>query len=92
MFLSTIVPFLELFLSMPLSVTLTIFQGYSNVRQFQVKIVRSCPTKFKLCSVVKFVVYIMNVPLYSLSHLVTHKLVTHVESHASAVSLLESGE
>ena len=63
------VPFLELFLCMPLSVTVTIFQGYSNVRPFQVKIVRSCPIKLKLCSVVKFVVYIMNVPLYSLSHL-----------------------
>ena len=36
---------IELYLFIPLSVTLTIFQGHKSVKQFQLKILRSLPIK-----------------------------------------------
>ena len=43
----------ELYLFIPLSVTLTIFQGRSNVKEFQLKTFCSYPIKLKLCRIVK---------------------------------------
>ena len=44
---------IEVCLFIPLSVTLTMFQGHSSVRQFQVEILCSHPIKLKLCRIVK---------------------------------------
>ena len=48
----------ELHLFIPLSMTLTIFQGHSSVKQFQLKILRCEPIKLKLCMVIYHVDYI----------------------------------
>ena len=50
--LCMVVLFIELYLFIPLWVALTIFQGHSNVKQFYLKIMCSCPVKWKLCSMV----------------------------------------
>ena len=39
----------ELYLFIPLSVTLTVFQGRTNVEQFSLKILCFYPFKLKLC-------------------------------------------
>ena len=39
---------IKLYLFIPLSVTLTVYQGHSNVEHFKLKIVCSYPIKFKL--------------------------------------------
>ena len=44
----------ELYLFIPLLVTLTIFQGHSSVKQSELKILCSCPTNFKLIRIVKY--------------------------------------
>ena len=54
----------ELYLLIPLSVNLAIYQGHSNVTQFQPKILSSYPVKFKLCTIVVYVRQIKNIPLF----------------------------
>ena len=44
---------IELYVLMPLSMTLTIFQGHSNIEQFKLKSVCSDPVKLKLYRIVK---------------------------------------
>ena len=59
---------LNLFISnaIILSVTLTIFQGHSSVKQFCLNILFSYPIQFKLCRVVKYIMQAMNIPLFVL--------------------------
>ena len=45
------------------SVTLIAFQGHNNVKQFQLKILRSYLIKLKLCMIVDYIKEIMNMPL-----------------------------
>ena len=45
----------DLHLFMPLSVTLTTFQGHSSVEHFWLKILHSCPNKLKLSTSVNCV-------------------------------------
>ena len=51
----------------PVHATFSDLDHISRLQQCQAVSSQNC--MFKLCSVVKFVVYIMNIPLYSLSHL-----------------------
>ena len=44
---------IKLYLVLPLSVTLAICQGHSNIAQFEQKVLCSCPVQLKLCRVVK---------------------------------------
>ena len=51
--LCMMVPLTELYLFVPVSVTLTIFQGHSNVKQLQLEILCSYLVKLKLCRIVR---------------------------------------
>ena len=51
----------ELYLFITLSVTLTLFQGHSNVKQFVLKILCSYLIKLKLCRIVKYTKQVMNI-------------------------------
>ena len=53
--LCMIVLLIELYLFIPHSVTLALFQGHSNVKMFALKILCSDPVKFKLCKIVKYI-------------------------------------
>ena len=48
-----VVLLIVLYLFIPLAVTLTIFQGHSDVKQFELKILCSYPVNLKLCRIVK---------------------------------------
>ena len=53
--LCTMVVLIELYLFIPLLVTLIVFQGHSNVKQFSLKVFSSYRIKLKLCAIVDFV-------------------------------------
>ena len=55
---------IQLYPFIPPLLTLTIFQGRSSVRQFQLKCLCSHPVKLKLCWIVKPVKQIRNIPLF----------------------------
>ena len=59
---------IELYLFISLSVTLTIFQGHSNVKEFPLEILCCYLVKLKLCMIVNFISYIMNIQYFWLSH------------------------
>ena len=52
--LCMLVLLIELYLVIPLSVNLTIFQGQSNVKLSKLKILYSYLIKLKLCRIVKY--------------------------------------
>ena len=49
------------YLFITFSVTLTLFQGHSNVKQFVLKILCSYLIKLKLCRIVKYTKQVMNI-------------------------------
>ena len=53
--LCVMVVLIELYLFIPLLVTLIVFQGHSNVKQFSLKVFSSYRIKLKLCAIVDFV-------------------------------------
>ena len=55
---------IELYLFITLSVTLTLFEGHSNVKQFWLNILHSYPIKLKLCRTVKYIAQVMNISLF----------------------------
>ena len=55
---------LELYPFIALSVTLIVVQGYSSVKQFQLKISCSYPIKLQLCRIVRYIKQVMNVPQF----------------------------
>ena len=55
---------IELYLFIPLSVTLTLFQGHSSVKQIELKFLCSYQIKLKLYTVVNYVTQIMNTLLF----------------------------
>ena len=59
-----IVLLIELYVLIPFSVTLTVFQCHGSVKQFQLKTLYFYLIKSKLCRILKHVTYIMNIPLF----------------------------
>ena len=55
---------IELCFFITLSVTLTLFQGHSSVKQFELNILCSCPIKLQLCRIAKYIKQAMNIPLF----------------------------
>ena len=55
---------IELYPSIPLSLTLIVFQGHSSAKQFKLRILCSYPTQLKLCTIVDYIKKIMNIPLF----------------------------
>ena len=62
--LCMIVLHIKLYLFMTLSMTLTLFQGHSNVKQFLLKILSFFLIKLNLCRFVKYIMQVMKIPLF----------------------------
>ena len=60
---------IESYLFIPLSMTLTTFQGHSNAKQFKLEMISSYPIKLKLCRIVKYVIIrLTNCKIFSYTH------------------------
>ena len=66
--LCTMAVFIELYPFIPLSVSMTVFQGHSSVKQVELKILCSNLIKLKLCVIVDYAKDIMNILFFIFTH------------------------
>ena len=55
---------IELYMFITCSVTLALFKGHSNLKQFKLKISSSYPIQFKFRSIVQYIKQVMNIQLF----------------------------
>ena len=53
--LCKVVLVVDLYLRVPFSVTVTISEGHHSVKQFELKVLCSCPVRLKLCMIFNYV-------------------------------------